>query len=60
MKNNPCYDKIKYLVEIKDDICAVLTIDSRGVVNGFMFAKNIDFEISLIENIFTNFKKILK
>jgi hypothetical protein len=60
MKNNPSYDIIKYLLEIKDVIFPSFTIVSRGDANGFTVAKNIDFEISLIDNIFTNFKKILQ
>jgi hypothetical protein len=54
------YDKIKHLVEIEDDIFAVFTINSRGDVNGLTVAKNIDFKNSLIENIYTNFNKIIK
>jgi hypothetical protein len=54
------YDKIKHLVEIEDDIFAVFTINSRGDVNGLTVAKNIDFENSLVENIYNNFNKVLK
>ncbi|HEX2408168.1 MAG TPA: hypothetical protein VHJ38_13270 [Nitrososphaeraceae archaeon] len=54
------YDKIKHLVEIEDDIFAVFTIDFRGDANGLTVAKNVDFENSLIEHIFTNFNKMLK
>lgn len=53
------YDKIKHLVEIEDDIFAVFTINSIGETDNLTVAKNIDFENSLIENIFTNFNKIL-
>jgi hypothetical protein len=60
LNSDTSYDKIKHLVEIEDDIFAVFTIDSRGDANGLTVAKNIDFENSLIENIFTNFNKILK
>ena len=60
MSSDTSYDKIKHLVEIEDDIFAVFTIDSIGDVNGLTVAKNINFEKSLIENIFTNFNKILK
>ena len=59
MDSNTSYDKIKHLVEIEDDIFAVFTINSRGDANGLTVAKNIDFENSLVENIFTNFNKIL-
>ena len=54
------YDKIKHLVEIEDDIFAVFTINSAGEAYGLTVAKNIDFETSLLENIYTNFNKILK
>jgi hypothetical protein len=54
------YDKIKHLVEIEDDIFAVFTINSAGEAYGLTVAKNIDFETSLVENIYTNFNKILK
>ena len=57
---NTSYDKIKHLVEIEDDIFAVFTINSRGDVNGLTVAKNIDFENSLVENIYNNFNKVLK
>ncbi len=60
MNSDTSYDKIKHLVEIEDDIFAVFTINSRGEANGLTVAKNVDFENSLIENIFTNFNKILK
>jgi hypothetical protein len=60
LNSNTSYDKIKHLVEIEDDIFAVFTIDSRGDANGLTVAKNIDSEKSLIENIFTNFSRILK
>ena len=54
------YDKIKHLVEIEDDIFAVFTINSAGEAYGLTVAKNIDFETSLVENIYTNFNKVLK
>ena len=54
------YDKIKHLVEIEDDIFAVFTINSTGEVYGLTVAKNIDFEKSLVEDIYTNFNKILE
>jgi hypothetical protein len=54
------YDKIKHLVEVEDDIFAVFTINSTGEVSGLTVAKNIDFEKSLVENIYTNFNKILE
>ena len=60
MSSDTSYDKIKHLVEIEDDIFAVFTIDSRGDSKGLTVAKNIDSENSLIENIFTNFNRILK
>ena len=60
MSSDTSYDKIKHLVEIEDDIFAVFTINSRGDAYGLTVAKNIDFENSLIENIFTNCDKILK
>ena len=60
MNSDTSYDKIKHLVEIEDDIFAVFTINSRGEANGLTVAKNVDFGNSLIENIFTNFNKILK
>ena len=60
MSSDTSYDKIKHLVEIDDDIFAVFTINSTGEAYGLTVAKNIDFENSLIENIYTNFNKILK
>ncbi|MGZ5491378.1 MAG: hypothetical protein ACXW1A_04875 [Nitrososphaeraceae archaeon] len=60
MSSDTSYDKIKHLVEIEDDIFAVFTINSTGEAYGLTVAKNIDFENSLIENIFTNCNKILK
>jgi len=60
LSTDTSYDKIKHLVEIEDDIFAVFTINSRGDAYGLTVAKNIDFENSLIENIFTNCNKILK
>ena len=44
MDNDRGYDKIKHLVEIEDDIFAVFTINSKGEVNDFNIAKNIDIE----------------
>jgi hypothetical protein len=52
------YDKIKHLVEIEDDIFAVFTINSAGEAYGLTVAKNIDFENSLVKNIYTNFNMI--
>ena len=60
LSSDTSYDKIKHLVEIDDDIFAVFTIDSRGDVYGLTIAKNIGFEKSAIENIFTNFNNVLK
>jgi hypothetical protein len=60
LSSDTSYDKIKHLVEIEDDIFAVFTIDSRGDTNGLTIAKNIDFEKSVIENIFTSFNNILQ
>ena len=60
MDSNTSYDKIKHLVEIEDDIFAVFTINSKGEAYGLTIAKNIDFENSVIENIFTNFNNILQ
>ena len=60
MSSDTSYDKVKHLVEIEDDIFAVFTVNSSGETNELSFAKNIDFENSLIENIFTNFNRILK
>ena len=60
MSTDTSYDKIKHLVEIEDDIFAVFTINSTGETDGLTVAKNIDFENSRIENIYTNFNKILK
>jgi len=60
LSSDTSYDKIKHLVEIDDDIFAVFTIDSRGDAYGLTVAKNIGFDNSLIENIFTNFNNILK
>ena len=59
MSTDTSYDKIKHLVEIEDDIFAVFTVTSSGQTNDLTVAKNIDFENSLIGNIFTNFNKIL-
>ena len=60
MNSNASYDKIKHLVEIEDDIFAVFTINSRGEAYDLTVAKKIDFEKSVIENIFTNFNNMLK
>lgn len=60
MSSDTSYDKVKHLVEIEDDIFAVFTVNSSGQTNDLSFSKNIDFENSLIENIFTNFNRILK
>jgi hypothetical protein len=60
MNSNTTYDKIKHLVEVEDDIFAVFTINSTGEAYGLTVAKNIDFEKSLVENIYTNFNKIIK
>ena len=60
MSTDTSYDKIKHLVEIEDDIFAVFTINSTGEVYNLTVAKNIDFEKSLVENIYTNFNKIIK
>ena len=60
LSSDTSYDKIKHLVEIEDDIFAVFTINSTGEVYGLTVAKNIDFEKSLVENIYTNFNKILE
>jgi hypothetical protein len=60
LSSDTSYDKIKHLVEIEDDIFAVFTINSTGEAYGLTVAKNIDFDKSLVENIFTNFNKIIK
>jgi hypothetical protein len=60
LSSDTSYDKIKHLVEIDDDIFAVFTIDSRGDAYGLTIAKNIRFEHSFIENMYTNFNKIPK
>jgi hypothetical protein len=60
LSNDKSYDKIKHLVEVEDDIFAVFTINSTGEAYGLTVAKNIDFEKSLVENIYTNFNKILE
>jgi hypothetical protein len=59
MSSDTSYDKIKHLVEIEDDIFAVFTVNSRGEANTLTVAKNIDFENSLVQNIYTNFNMIL-
>jgi hypothetical protein len=59
MSSDTNYDKIKHLVEIEDDIFAVFTINSKGEAIDLNVAKNVDVEKSIIENIFTNFNKIL-
>jgi hypothetical protein len=60
LSSDTSYDKIKHLVEVEDDIFAVFTINSTGEVYNLTVAKNIDFEKSLVENIYTNFNKILE
>ena len=60
LSTDTSYDKIKHLVEIEDDIFAVFTINSTGEAYSLTVAKNINFENSLIENIYTNFNNILK
>jgi hypothetical protein len=60
MNVDTSYDKIKHLVEIEDDIFAVFTIDYKGNSNDLTIAKNIKVEKSIIENIFTNFNKIVE
>jgi len=60
LSTDTSYDKIKHLVEVEDDIFAVFTINSTGEAYGLTVAKNIDFEKSLVENIYTNFNKILE
>lgn len=59
LSTDTSYDKIKHLVENEDDIFAVFTINSTGEVYNLTVAKNIDFENSLVENIYTNFNMIL-
>ena len=60
MNSNTSYDKIKHLVEIEDDILAVFTINSKGEAIDLTIAKNVEVEKSIIDNIFTNFSKILE
>ncbi len=60
MSSDTSYDKIKHLVEIEDDIFAVFTINSRGEAYDLTVAKKLDFEKSVIENLFTNFNVIIK
>jgi hypothetical protein len=60
LNSDTSYDKIKHLVEIEDDIFAVFTINSRGEAYDLTVAKKIDFDKSIIENIFTNFNNMLK
>ena len=60
LSSDTSYDKIKHLVEIEEDIFAVFTINSTGESYGLTVAKNIDFEKSLVEKIYTNFNTILK
>jgi hypothetical protein len=60
LSSDTSYDKIKHFVEIEDDIFAVFTINSTGESYGLTVAKNIDFEKSLVEKIYTNFNTILK
>lgn len=60
LSSDTSYDKIKHLVEIEDDIFAVFTINSTGESYGLTVAKNIDFEKSLVEKIYTNFNTVLE
>ncbi len=60
MSSDTSYDKIKHLVEIEDDIFAAFTINSRGEAYDLTVAKKLDFEKSVIENLFTNFNVIIK
>jgi hypothetical protein len=60
LSSDTSYDKIKHLVEVEDDIFAVFTINSTGEVYNLTVAKNIDFEKSLVERIYTNFNTVLK
>ena len=60
LSSDTSYDKIKHLVEIEDDIFAVFTINSRGEAYDLTVAKKLDFEKSVIENLFTNFNVIIK
>jgi hypothetical protein len=60
LNSNTSYDKIKHLVEIEDDILAVFTINSKGEAIDLTIAKNVEVEKSIIDNIFTNFSKILE
>ena len=60
LSSDTSYDKIKHLVEIEDDIFAVFTINSTGESYGLTVAKNIGFENSLVENIYTDFNTVLK
>ena len=60
LSTDTSYDKIKHLVEIEDDIFAVFTIDSTGETYDLTVAKNINYENSLVENIYNNFKNIIK
>ncbi len=60
MSVDTSYDKIKHLVEIEDDIFAVFTIDYKGNSNNLTIAKNIKVEKNIIEDIFTNFNKIVE
>jgi hypothetical protein len=60
LSSDTSYDKIKHLVEIEDDIFAVFTINSTGESYGLTVAKNIDFEKSLVEKIYTNFNTVFE
>ena len=53
-------DKIKHLVEIEEDVFAVFTINSKGQKTNWTVASNIVIEKTLIENIFTNFNRLLE
>ena len=51
LRSDTSYDKIKHLVEIEDDIFAVFIINSTGETYGLTVAKNIYFEITLIDSL---------
>jgi hypothetical protein len=53
-------DKIKHLVEIEQDVFAVFTINSKDQKTNLTIAPNIENKKTLIENLFTNFKKLLE
>jgi hypothetical protein len=60
MNSDASYDKIKHLVEVEDDIFAVFTINTKLEMGDLNIAKNINFERSLIENIFLHLKNYLQ